>query len=151
MFLLYPVAAPGCLLREGKMLRYTAARQTHFLFPTYFSPQNYNNGVVVLSAWTWPTAELTSKKKTSTSNIMPPPPPPRWRAHVLRIIMRMRVKIEGNGRSWGGKKTFHHYYLNFYLCDFIPNRPKESRARRKTTSRLSWCCTQINLNGVTIQ
>ena len=40
---------------------------TLFFFRLQKFPQNYHNGVGVLSSWTWLTAELTSKKKKNHS------------------------------------------------------------------------------------
>ena len=71
-------AAPGCLLRGGKLSRYCCASPqkvaqrgwggggtlAHFFFRLQKNfNKNFQNGVGVVSSWPWLTAELTCKEK----------------------------------------------------------------------------------------
>ena len=52
-----------------------------------------HNGVGLLSSWTWPTADLTSKKKLG-GNCLPAPPPPLPLAPRLSVCgIELRVYI----------------------------------------------------------
>ena len=94
-------------------------------FPTSkLVSQTCDNGVGVLSSWTWLTAEVTSKKTIENhggggGQLSPPPPPPWRRAYIVYCFV--------NVWWWGGGRSC-------LLCFWFSND-----ALKKQTKQKHWC------------